>query len=97
MARPCRFASCGNECEPGYTACPRCVEMVRDALSSAAAIRRWRRRKGERTMRLVCAWCGAEMGQADGPESMVSHACCEKCYERMFRDDEDVAHDPKRD
>lgn len=34
-------------------------------------------------MRVVCAWCGADMGEKDGQgETGVSHGMCEDCYNR---------------
>lgn len=33
-------------------------------------------------MRVVCAWCDAELDPAPGPEGAVSHGICPACYKR---------------
>ena len=32
-------------------------------------------------LKVVCAWCGADMGEKDGEgEEGISHGMCDKCY-----------------
>ena len=36
-------------------------------------------------MKIVCAWCGKDMGEKDGKGvAGVSHSICEECYEKSF-------------
>ena len=35
-------------------------------------------------MKIVCAWCGKEMGEKDGEgEEGVTHSLCEECLAKM--------------
>lgn len=35
-------------------------------------------------MRIVCAWCGADLGTKPGPADKVTHGCCERCMAKML-------------
>ena len=35
--------------------------------------------------RLVCAWCGRDLGPSNTPED--SHGICEKCRRKMLEED----------
>jgi uncharacterized protein (TIGR02266 family) len=37
----------------------------------------------EKRMNVVCAWCGASLGQRKGPFGKTSHGVCEQCRERL--------------
>ncbi|KKN86994.1 hypothetical protein LCGC14_0262630 [marine sediment metagenome] len=41
---------------------------------------------GKHEAKLICAWCGAEMGSKKGftEEGAVSHGICPKCKEKYF-------------
>jgi len=31
-------------------------------------------------MKVVCAWCGKDLGEKPGPTGKVSHGICEDCH-----------------
>ena len=36
------------------------------------------------TMKVVCAWCGADLGEKDGKgEDGISHGMCDKCFAKV--------------
>ena len=38
------------------------------------------------TMKVVCAWCGADMGEKDGlGNTGTTHGICEKCFRKQGR------------
>jgi hypothetical protein len=37
----------------------------------------------EKKMNVVCAWCGASLGQRKGPFGKTSHGVCEQCREHL--------------
>ena len=34
-------------------------------------------------MKSVCSWCGADLGEKDGPANLISHGICPACYEAV--------------
>jgi len=42
--------------------------------------------KTKTTMKIVCAWCGADMGEKDGQGTTgTTHGICEKCFRKQGR------------
>ena len=35
-------------------------------------------------MKVVCAWCGKDMGEKRGPKNKISHAMYPSCKEKYF-------------
>lgn len=34
-------------------------------------------------MRIVCAWCGKEIGKKENDDEEVSHGLCEECFAKL--------------
>ena len=37
-------------------------------------------------MRVICAWCGKEIGKYDGDSADVSHGICDECLSRVEKE-----------
>ena len=45
-------------------------------------------------LKVVCAWCGADMGEKDGEgQEGISHGMCDKCYNNLQGTDEQAQVD----
>lgn len=35
-------------------------------------------------MKVVCAWCGKDMGEKMGPDGLTTHGMCKRCAENLY-------------
>lgn len=37
-------------------------------------------------MKVVCAWCGKDLGEKEGSTEFVSHGICEECKDKASKE-----------